>query len=375
MSGTTLKRTPLYSNHVAAGARMTEFGGWEMPVQYTGLIDEHNTVRSRAGLFDVSHMGEITVRGPKALAFLQRITSNDVSKLSPGKAHYSYIPNERGGVIDDIIVYQLAPESYLLCVNAGNTDKDWAWIQKQNSEGAEIANVSADYAQVALQGPVAYEILAKYLGESPGAFTLEEFPAFTVREYSLRSEPGKKIIVARTGYTGEDGFEIFCGSAFGSKLWDHLMTIGAPLGLKPCGLGARDTLRLEACFPLHGHELSDDITALESGLGWVTKFEKGAFVGSDILKKQKTDGLKRRLVGFELIDKGIVRADAPVCLPSGERIGAVSSGTMTPTLGKSVGLAFIDQAHSSIGTELRAEVRGKPLAIRIIKTPFYKRQA
>lgn len=366
-----LKRTPLFACHQSAGAKLTPFAGWEMPVQYSGLVDEHNTVREKAGIFDVSHMGEITVRGPNAFAFLQYLTSNDVSKLAPGKAQYSLLLNDRGGVVDDIIVYQLAEQDYLLCVNAGNTDKDWEWIQRHNIHGAEIANVSAQWAQIALQGPVAMTILAQLLRETESELSAAQFPPFTVRSVTWE---GSEILIARTGYTGEDGVEIFCLAELSPRLWNKLLELGGAHGLKPAGLGARDTLRLEACYPLHGHELSDDITALESGLGWVVKLDKGDFIGRDALAKQKAEGLKRRLVGFELIDRGIVRGEAPVLSPTGERIGMTSSGTMTPTLNRALGLAFVSVEYAAAGTELAAEVRGKPLKIRVAKTPFYKRQ-
>ena len=368
-----IKRTPLYEEHRKLGARFTEFGGWEMPVSYSGLIDEHQTVRSAAGIFDVSHMGEISVCGPQAFAFLQHIASNDLSKLKPGFAQYSLLLNPNGGVVDDIIIYMLAPENYFLCVNAGNTNKDWSWISEANSFGAKIENLSPAYGQIALQGPLAREILGRCLQLSASMFAPENFPAFSFKMVHHTLD-GKKteLLVACTGYTGEDGFEIFCPAAATAALWQALLAAGTPLGLKPAGLGARDTLRLEVCYPLHGHELSDDVSALSSGVGWVIKFDKGEFVGRSALMTERAGGLKHQLVGLEVLDRGIVREGAPV-YHDDEKIGWVSSGTMTPTLNKSVALAFVPPQFAKVGTKLTAEVRGKRLAVQVIKKPFYKR--
>ena len=370
-----MKRTPLYDNHKRLGARFTEFGGWDMPVQYSGVIDEHTAVRTAAGLFDVSHMGEVTVKGDKALAFLEHVTSNDVSKLVDGKAQYSLLPNEKGGIVDDIIVYRLADNDYLLCVNAANSDKDFAWLTKQNAKfGADLKNVSNDYAQIAIQGPRAVEIFETTVGVPAGSFSLAAMPSFTTKKLipSAGALKGKELLVARTGYTGEDGFEIFSSPADAPLLWEALIECGAPHGLKPCGLGARDTLRLEACLPLHGHELTDDRSALVSGLGWVVKLQKGEFIGQPVLAAEKERGLAQKLVGFEVKDPGIVREGAPIF--SGDRqVGVATSGTKTPTVNKAIGLAVVDAAASEVATKLHAEVRGKRLAIEVIKTPFYKR--
>lgn len=370
-----LKRTPLFENHVSRGARMVPFGGWEMPVQYSGVTDEHHNVRAKAGLFDVSHMGEVTVRGPKALAFLQYVTSNDVSKLTPGRAQYSYLPNPNGGVVDDIIVYQLGRDDYFLCVNASNTDKDFAWLTEQNrSFGVELKNVSADYGQVAVQGPQARTILAKLLSVPGTEVSPENFPSFNVRKFPLSlSGAAVELLVATTGYTGEDGCEIFCPAKVTSELWDRLLEIGAAEGIKPIGLGARDTLRLEACYPLHGHELSDNWSALSSGLGWVTKFQKGDFIGRNILEREKNDGSSQKLVGLEVIEPGIIREGNQLFDASGNEVGWVTSGTKPPTVNKAVGLAMVQTPLAEAGTELTADVRGRKLKVKVIKLPFYKR--
>lgn len=337
-----LKRTPLFDSHLQLGAKMVPFAGYEMPVQYpSGLIEEHNAVRTGVGIFDVSHMGEIFVSGDSALSFLQRVACNDVSKLEIGKAQYSALLNEDGGVIDDIIVYKLGDKRYLLCVNASNTEKDFEWLKEQNREKVEIDNQSALWGQIAVQGPKAKDLVSSSL------------------KYFECEQVDDKII-ARTGYTGEDGFEIFVRADKTEELWNDLIKSGAV----PCGLGARDTLRLEACYPLHGHELREDISAIESGLGWIVKFSKGDFIGKEALEKN----FNRRLVGFFVIDPGIVRDGARVFDENGELCGFVTSGTKTPTVGKALGLALVSKEPKT------AEVRGKRLKIEVTKTPFYKTQ-
>lgn len=367
-----LKRTPLFSCHEELGGRFVEFGGWEMPVQYSGITEEHTAVRTAAGLFDVSHMGEVIVSGPRALDFLQYVTSNDVEKLAIGGAQYSLLLNEQGGVVDDIIVYRLANEKYLLCVNASNTDKDFAWLQKHNSHKAVLENVSRDYAQVALQGPRAKDIIAKYFRIDENEFLIDEFPAFTFKICRSANFSGD-LIVARTGYTGEDGFEIFSPADAGATLWRDLLAVGKPLGLKPAGLGARDTLRLEVCYPLHGHELRDDLSALSAKLGWVIKFTKTNFIGRDTLLAHKERGLEQVLVGLEVLDPGIVRADAKIKDTDGSEIGWVSSGTKTPSVSRAVALGFVPPTHSAVGTKLAAIVRDRSISVCVVKTPFYKR--
>ncbi|MCB0344869.1 MAG: glycine cleavage system aminomethyltransferase GcvT [Bdellovibrionales bacterium] len=369
-----LRRTPLYDCHKQAGARFVPFGGWEMPVQYSGLVDEHNAVRNQAGLFDVSHMGEVIVTGEKALEFLQHVTSNDVSKLTNGKAQYSLLTNESGGVVDDIIVYKRGDNDYLLCVNAANTDKDFQWLTEHNTFGVNLDNVSQQYAQIALQGPKAVAILADTLKLPAAKFELDEFPSFTHQTFKHNFGNGEvEILIARTGYTGEDGFELFVEPNAAPVLWDQLMENGQAEGLKPAGLGARDTLRLEACYPLHGHELADDITALESGLAWVVKLDKGDFIGRDALAAEKESGSRRKLVGLEVVDAGIIRQGAVVTDAAGNEVGEVTSGTKPPTVGKAIGIALIDASSAKLGTNLLADVRGRKLAVKVIKKPFYKR--
>ena len=368
----SLKRTPLYDCHKECGGKFVEFGGWEMPVQYSGLVDEHHTVRQNAGLFDVSHMGEIFVSGSKAFDFLQAITSNDVSKLVDSKAQYSLLLNEEGGVVDDIIVYRLEEELYLLCVNASNADKDFDWLVKNNSQGAVLENKSSEYSQIAIQGPKAAKIAAKCFSLSEEEFSLDSFPSFTVSMKKASFSSGE-FLFARTGYTGEDGFEVFCSNEDAATLWNLLLEAGQEDGLKPCGLGARDTLRLEASYPLHGHELLDDRSALESGVSWVVKFKKGDFLGSQALKSQKDKGLSSKLVGVEVLERGIVRHDTPLFSKDGDEVGLVTSGTKTPTLDKAIGIAYLKNEFSEPGTELEAEVRGRRLNVSVCKLPFYKK--
>lgn len=357
-----LKRTPLFEEHQKLGGKIVGFAGWELPVQYSGVIAEHNAVRSAAGLFDVSHMGEIFVSGPQAEAALNALTCNDVSKLVDGKAHYSAITNERGGVVDDIIIYRYNPQFFLVCVNASNSDRDFEWLTKHNKFDAKIENKSAEFGQIALQGPKAEEILSKL---EPKCRTLQYF-------HFLESEvAGIPTIIARTGYTGEDGFELFVPSAQTAAMWRKLLEVGAPNGLIPCGLGARDSLRLEACYPLHGHELSEDISAIESGIGWVVKLDKGDFTGREKLAAERANGAARALIGFIVEDPGIVRENEKLFSTDGQEIGYSTSGTKTPTIGKALGMALVKKSHSEIGSEFLAEVRGRKLRCRVVKKPFY----
>ena len=369
-----LKRTPLYECHQESGAKFTEFGGWDMPVQYSGLVDEHLAVRQAAGLFDVSHMGEITVKGPDAESWLQYVTCNDVSKLVPGKAQYSMLLNEAGGVVDDIIVYKLAEEDFLLCVNASNSDKDEAWLREQlDSQDLQLENVSKDYGQIALQGPKAEEILCKLYPRDDADCSRKNLKPFWLLQTELAASGcSAECLIARTGYTGEDGFEIFCPSDFSAALWRECLKVGEPIGLKPAGLGARDTLRLEACYPLHGHEISDELSPLAAGLSWVVKLGKGDFIGKSALEEQKQKGLSPLLVGVEVTGRGIVREETPL-FDGDKRVGWVTSGTKPPTVNKPVGMAYLESSHSSEGTELEAEVRGRRFSVKVIPLPFYKR--
>ena len=343
---------------------MVEFAGWEMPVQYSSVINEHVAVRTHAGLFDVSHMGEIEIRGAGALDLCQKITANDVSRIRPQQAQYNLLMNEQGGIVDDVIFYRLEPSFFLLCVNASNTEKDFAWIRRQAEGDVEIENASSRYAQLALQGPLAQPILQPLT-----PLQLDEIKPFFFTSGAVSSI---QCWVARTGYTGEDGFELYCDSADGEKLWNALMERGRALGMEPAGLGARDTLRLEKGYPLYGHELDDTTTPLEAGLEWVTKLGKGPFLGREILLQQKETGVKRKLAGLELLEPGIARSGYPV-LKNEKTIGRITSGTRSPTLGKSIALAYLAVNESGLDNTVQVEIRGRKVAARIVPLPFYRR--
>ncbi len=343
---------------------MVEFAGWEMPVQYTGVIEEHRAVRQRAGLFDVSHMGEIEISGPEAESFCQSISANDVARMKISQAQYNLLLNDQGGVVDDVIFYRLKPDHFLVCVNASNTEKDFRWIKEHARGGADVADVSERYAQLALQGPGAETILQPLTTIELGL--IRNFYCAFAEVATVR------CLVARTGYTGEDGFELYCHSDDAESLWKTLLETGAARGLVPVGLGARDTLRLEKAYPLYGHELDDSTTPLEAGLDWVTKLSKPAFIGRDVLLKQKREGIKRKLVGLELVEPGIARSDYPL-LKGGERIGRVTSGTKSPSLGKAIALGYVTAEESRVGTTLDVEIRGRAVKTEIVSLPFYRR--
>lgn len=361
-----MKRTPLYDQYVNYGAKIVDFHGWEMPVQFSKIQEEHEAVRTKAGLFDVSHMGEVTVKGSGALDFLQRLVTNDVAKLEPGKAQYAAMCYENGGTVDDLLVYQKDEGDYLLVINSANIEGDYEWIVSHVEGDVKTENISEKVAQLAIQGPKAEEILQNLTGTD-----LSQIKFFRFQENVEIS--GVKSLVSRTGYTGEDGFEIYCESAEGGKLWEALMKAGKPEGLLPCGLGARDTLRFEAKLPLYGQELSPEITPIEAGIGFAVKTNKEAdFLGKTVLKKQKEEGAPRKLVGIEMIDKGIPRTGYEV-YSNGERIGEVTTGTQSPTLKKNVGLALLKREYIELGTEVEVQVRKKRLKAEVVKTPFYKR--
>jgi len=344
-----------------------------MPVQYSGLIDEHLTVRSRAGLFDVSHMGEITVKGKGAVSLLQYAATNDVTRLAKKQAQYSLLLNENGGVVDDIIIYRTGDEEFFICVNASNAEKDFAHLSNLNRFGAKIENVSGLYAQIAVQGPDAARLLGAVLQVREDNLALAAFPYFTYREIVLPNEFGVKAksLVARTGYTGEDGFEVFLPPQSVKSFWDALAEAGLEFGAKPVGLGARDTLRLEVCYPLHGHELRDDICALSANVSWAIKLQKGDFFGREALLCERDKGLAVQLAALEVISPGIVRADALVF--SGDReIGWITSGTKTPTTNKAVALAYLSPPEAKLGNTVEVEVRGKRVKARIVEAPFVK---
>ncbi len=360
-----LRRTPLYGAHRRLGAKMVGFAGWDMPVQYRGVIEEHLAVRSRAGLFDVSHMGEVEVSGPGALDLCQELTANDVSRTEVGQAQYNVLLNEHGGIVDDIVVYRLAETYFLICVNAANTDKDFRWIRGRAGKEAEVRDTSSRYVQLALQGPLAEKILQPLT-----PLKLETMKPF---RFSRAEVSSISCLISRTGYTGEDGFELYCDPAEGERLWNLLLDAGSAFGLLPIGLGARDTLRLERALPLYGHELDDDTTPLEAGLEWVTKFSKGAFLGREVLVRQKREGVKRKLVGLELIEPGIARGEYPIFSRQSLPIGRVTSGTKSPTLGRSIALGYVSVEEAAEGNLVAVEIRGRKAAAKIVSLPFYHR--
>ena len=365
-----LKKTALNAAHRRLGGRMVEFGGWDMPVQYpAGTMAEHLRTRTRAGLFDVSHMGEIDVRGPDAIAFVNRLVSNDATKLVDGQAQYSALTTPAGTVVDDLLVYRLAEDHLLLVVNAGTTDKDWEWISshKQPSDSVELRNVSADYCQIALQGPDGLSILQK-LTSTP----LAEIKYYHFREGQVA---GVDSIISRTGYTGEDGFEVYAAPEKAEQLWNKMLeggNFGTDEGVLPCGLAARNTLRLEAGMCLYGHEIDETTTLLEANLGWITKLNKGDFTGREPLAKQKEAGLKQKLVGFEMSDRGIARDGQDVFI-DGQRAGRVTSGSPAPFLKKNLGMAYVPVEFANPGQAIEIDVRGKRIGAQIVPLPFYKR--
>ncbi len=362
---TSLKRTPLYETHVKAGAKIVEFGGWEMPIQYTGIIEEHNNCRNYAGIFDVSHMGEIDVKGPDALKFVNKLVTNDVEKMALKQCLYSPMCYEDGGVVDDLLVYKMADDHYYIVVNASNTDKDYDWFL-QNAKGMDVKvdNISDQVVQIALQGPKAEGILQK--------ITDCDLSKIKYYWFDYGKVNGIESIISRTGYTGEDGFEIYVKPEFGPGIWDKIMETGKDEGVTPIGLGARDTLRLEARLPLYGHEMSDSISPLEAGLGIFVKLNKEDFNGKTALVKQKEEGLKRKLAGFEMVERGIPRAEYPIT-KDGKEIGWVTSGSFAPSLNKNIGLALIKAEYVSIGSEIEVNIRNKGIKAKIVETPFYKR--
>lgn len=359
-----LKRTALNAVHRAAGARMVEFGGWEMPVEYTSITQEHLAVRSFAGLFDVSHMGEIDVRGPQALRLLQFVTSNDVSRLKPFQAQYSALMYPQGSAVDDCVVHWVAENHYFLCVNAANTDRDFDWIVRHNSFGAEVRNVSAEYSQLALQGPRAARMLMKV--------TDADVPGLKYYWFCRARCCGVEGWLARTGYTGEDGFEFYFSPEHSERVWTGLLEAGKPEGLVPAGLGARNTLRLEAGYALYGHELDKETTLLEANLGWIGKLDKGDFIGREPLQEQLEHGTRKKLVGFEMTDRGIARDGYAVWI-EGKVAGRVTSGSPAPFLKKNIGLAYVPPQHAQVDREIQIEIRGKLAAARLVPIPFYKR--
>jgi aminomethyltransferase len=358
-----LLRTPLYQTHRRLGARMVEFAGFEMPVQYSGVLAEHAAVRERAGLFDVSHMGQIELEGPAAIAAAERLLSRPVASLAPGKVRYGLLCNPEGGVIDDVTFYRLAEDALLLCVNAANIEKDWRWIARNSPPEAGARNRSDETGLLALQGPLAARVLARVAPPAAAGLGRWNFARLAVA--------GRPALVSRTGYTGSDGFEIYLASQDVVAVFEALLAEGAPLGLVPVGLGARDTLRLEAAMPLYGHELDDTTSPFEAGLGRYVKLARGGFIGAEAIARRHAAGETRTLVGFELLVPGVARAEYGVS-QGGRTVGRVTSGAPSPTLGKSIGLAYVPPELAAVGTPLEIVIRGRACAARVVETPFVK---
>lgn len=363
----TLKRVPLHHVHEKSGAKIVPFAGYEMPVRYSSDLDEHNTVRNSVGVFDVSHMGEFMLKGEGALDLIQRVSANDASTLFDGKVQYSYLPNEQGGVVDDLLVYQLSPVEFMLVVNASNVDKDWNWINEHNTFGdtVSLVNISDDMCLFAVQGPLAAKAMQPLTSAQLDLMSYYTFEKTDFAGYA-------NVIVSATGYTGAGGFEIYVSSHQAEGVWNAIMEAGKPYGIKPIGLGARDTLRLEMGYNLYGNDITDTTSPIEAGLGWVTKFTHD-FINADALKQQKDAGVSRKLVGFELIDRGIPRSHYALCDADGNPIGEVTSGTQSPTLGKGIGMGYVDLAHSKPGTDIFVNVRDKLLKAQVVKMPFVKK--
>lgn len=356
------KNIPLHDLHVKLGGKIVPFAGFNMPVRYSSDIEEHLAVRNGVGVFDVSHMGEFKVEGPNALELIQRITSNDASKLVDGQAQYTCLPNDKGGIVDDLIVYRIKENDYFIVVNAGNIDKDWSWFVKHNTKGATLKNLSAEYCLFAVQGPKAVGVLQK--------LTATDLSAIKYYHFAIGTFAGvESVIMSNTGYTGAGGFEIYVKNTDAEKVWVAIFEAGKDMDIKPIGLGARDTLRLEMGFCLYGNDIDDTTSPLEAGLGWITKFTK-EFTNSANLKKQKEEGVKRKLVGFKMIDRGIPRHDYILKDAAGNAIGKVTSGTQSPLLNVGIGLGYVTTAHATVGSEIFVDVRGKSLKAAVVKLPF-----
>lgn len=359
-----MKKTALFDTHVALGAKIVPFAGFEMPVQYEGVNAEHEAVRQGVGVFDVSHMGEFFLRGEKALDLIQKVTTNDASKIEIGKAQYTCMPNGKGGIVDDLIVYRLAEQEYFLVVNASNIEKDWNWIKEHNVFGVEMTNASDEYSLLAVQGPKTIEAT-----QSLTNVDLSAIKPFSFVEGTFAG--CENVIISATGYTGSGGFELYCKNESVKKIWDALFEAGKAQNIQPIGLAARDTLRLEMGFCLYGNDIDDTTSPIEAGLGWVTKFTKD-FVDADLLQKQKEEGVSRKLVAFELIDRGIPRHDYEIVNENGSVIGKVTSGTMSPSLKKGIGLGYVSSDKAALDSEIFISIRDKDVKAKVVKLPFYK---
>ena len=361
-----MKTTPFTGKHIELGAKMHEFAGYNMPIEYTGIIDEHLAVCNAVGVFDVSHMGEFWVKGPNALPFLQKITSNNVAALTPGKVQYTCFPNDKGGIVDDLLVYHYEPEKYMLVVNASNIEKDWAWCVAQNSCGAELQNASDNIAQLAIQGPKAIEVLQKLT-----SIDLSSIPYYTFKVGELAGV--KEVIISNTGYTGAGGFELYFYPEDADTIWTAIFEAGQTEGIQPVGLGARDTLRLEMAFCLYGNDINDTTSPIEAGLGWITKFPEGKeFINRTEIERQAKEGTMRKLVAFEMLDRGIPRHGYELFDGDGNPIGVVTSGTMSPTRKIGIGMGYVKTLNSKLGTEIFVDVRGRKLKAVVVKPPFRK---
>jgi aminomethyltransferase len=360
-----MKNTALLQKHLDANAKMVPFAGYNMPVQYEGVNAEHETVRTGVGVFDVSHMGEFFLRGPKALDLIQRVTTNDASVLFDGKAQYSCMPNGKGGIVDDLIIYRISQEEYLLVVNASNIEKDWNWISSHNTDGVEMENASDAYSLLAIQGPKAAEAM-----QALTEVNLSEMGYYTFAKGTFAGQPN--IFISATGYTGSGGFEIYVPNEVASAVWDAVFEAGKSYDIKPIGLAARDTLRLEMGFCLYGNDIDDTTSPIEAGLGWITKFTKD-FVDSETLKSQKEQGVSRKLVAFEMIERGIPRHDYRILDKNNQVIGKVTSGTMSPSMKIAIGLGYVDLAHAGLDSEIYIEIRDKGVLAKVVKLPFYKK--
>ncbi|MFV0564449.1 MAG: glycine cleavage system aminomethyltransferase GcvT [Flavobacteriaceae bacterium] len=359
-----MKNTALTETHLALGAKMVPFAGFNMPVQYEGVNAEHETVRNAVGVFDVSHMGEFLIEGEHALALIQSVTSNDASKLTNGKAQYSCLPNDNGGIVDDLIVYKIKDNQYLLVVNASNIEKDWNWISAKNTMGATMRNLSDDYSLLAIQGPKAIEAMQSLTSRDLSAI---KFYSFEVGDFAGIEH----VIISATGYTGSGGFEIYCKNSEVKQIWDKVFQAGAAYGIKPIGLAARDTLRLEMGYCLYGNDINDTTSPIEAGLGWITKFTKN-FTNSEALKTQKENGVTRKLIAFELDERGIPRQGYDIVDNNGNKIGEVTSGTMAPSLGKGIGLGYVPTALAEVGSKINIQIRKNAVSATVVKLPFYK---
>lgn len=361
-----MRNTALTHKHEALGAKMVPFAGYMMPVQYEGVNVEHEVVREGVGVFDVSHMGEFLVSGAGALDLIQKVTSNDASVLTIGRAQYSCMPNGKGGVIDDLIIYKMKEEEYLLVVNASNIDKDWDWISSHNSFNAFMRNLSDDYSLLAIQGPKAVEAM-----QSLTSIDLSEIKYY---HFEVADFAGvEHVIISATGYTGSGGFEIYCKNDVAEQVWDKVFEAGGDFGIKPIGLAARDTLRLEMGFCLYGNDIDDTTSPLEAGLGWITKLAKDDFIDKDFLANQKEEGIKNKLVAFQMIDRGIPRHDYPIQGANGNTIGRVTSGTMSPSMKIGIGLGYVTKENSTVNSEIFIQIRGKAIKAQVVKLPFYKK--